>query len=197
MTPSFGRPRLRHRLSSFASRRSKAKVAAENYHLPKKYLPDSALSHWLRINCGCHAPVSPRQLNPDVPAELERILIKALEKDRDIRYQTASDLQADLKRLQRDRERARNISEVDAGPLLGPTPRALSRRKALVAGLLVTLLGGLGIGWYFWPKTIPPVWRAVPLTSYPGFEWSPALSPDGNQVAFSWNGASAASSGSR
>jgi hypothetical protein len=136
-------------------------------------------------------------LNPDVPAELERILIKALEKDREIRYQTASDLQADLKRLQRDRERARNISEVDAGPLLGPTPRALSRRKALVAGLLVTLLGGLGIGWYFWPKTIPPVWRAVPLTSYPGFEWSPALSPDGNQVAFSWNGASAASSGSR
>lgn len=49
-------------------------------------------------------PVAPVSLNPAVPAEFERILNKALEKDRDIRYQVAAELRADLKRLQREIE---------------------------------------------------------------------------------------------
>jgi serine/threonine protein kinase len=48
------------------------------------------------------APVSPVQLNGNVPAELERILNKLLEKDRDLRYQVAAEVRADLKRLQRE-----------------------------------------------------------------------------------------------
>ena len=59
------------------------------------------------------APVSPIRLNPDLPAELERIINKALEKDRNLRYQHAADMRADLQRLKRDTESGR-AAAVDA-----------------------------------------------------------------------------------
>ena len=52
------------------------------------------------------APVPPVRLNPDVPAALERIIEKCLEKDRDLRYQHASDIRSDLRRLKRDADSA-------------------------------------------------------------------------------------------
>ena len=81
------------------------------------------------------APVPPVRLNPDLPSELERIINKALEKDRDLRYQHASDLRSDLKRLQRETSSGRTatissgsmpvVTESGVQPI---TPRPVSSR---------------------------------------------------------------------
>ena len=71
------------------------------------------------------APTPLPQLSPKIPPKLEEIINKALEKDRKLRYQTAADLEADLKRLERDTDSGR------LGPLEVPRPPAGARRRAL------------------------------------------------------------------
>jgi serine/threonine protein kinase/tetratricopeptide (TPR) repeat protein len=96
-------------------------------------------------------PVPPVRLNPDVPPELERIINKALEKDRKLRYQHASEMSTDLRRLERDSDSGGRVTE-SAGT--SPT-RSLSlrnRRPAAIAILLCLCTLGiaivrLGHGW--------------------------------------------------
>jgi len=53
------------------------------------------------------APAAPTRINPDIPPKLEEIIIKALDKDRELRYQNAADMRADLKRVRREMESGR------------------------------------------------------------------------------------------
>jgi eukaryotic-like serine/threonine-protein kinase len=99
------------------------------------------------------APVSPARLNPDLPLELERILHKALEKDRNLRYQNAADLRSDLARLKRDLDSGRSAGAPSVGGAAGVSAtsaaiQAASRpsRKYLIAGIAAVLLVAAAAG---------------------------------------------------
>jgi TolB-like protein/Tfp pilus assembly protein PilF/predicted Ser/Thr protein kinase len=91
------------------------------------------------------APVA--RVNPDAPPELERILSKALEKDRKLRHQSASDLRADLQRLKRDTDSARVAALSGVVPAAGAKP--WWRRKTALAAAGLALAALLALGTWF------------------------------------------------
>jgi len=126
-------------------------------------------------------PTAPVRLNGRVPAELERIIAKAMEKDRALRYQSASEIRADLQRLRRDttadHQTAASGLRVSARPLLR------GRRTAIGAGALTLALAGA-----FWlgekrPKGSPP---APTVSTIPSIAVLPFadLSPGKDQEYF-------------
>jgi eukaryotic-like serine/threonine-protein kinase len=132
-------------------------------------------------------PTSPAHLNPELPEELAHIVNKALEKDRDLRYQSARDLLADLKRLKRDSDSSKSAIYPAAAGRIPPgwKPKHWIGAAALLAILAVPLW------WYFSHRKgeapSGPL-RIVPLTSVAGYEGAPKFSPDGRFVAFHWDG---------
>ncbi len=82
------------------------------------------------------APVTPVRPNPDLPVELERIINKAVEKDRDLRYQHASDMRADLKRLKRETDSSRSVlaAREEVPQLAGSVPGSGSAAARVSSG---------------------------------------------------------------
>ncbi|MFZ0911884.1 MAG: protein kinase [Candidatus Korobacteraceae bacterium] len=92
-----------------------------------------------------YPPISPVHLNPGLPSQLEEIIDKALEKDRDLRYHTAAGMAADLRRLKRDTGSPRSAA-------IAAKPKKESTRKmwaAIAAGLLIAAVGGS----LYWART--------------------------------------------
>jgi TolB-like protein/Tfp pilus assembly protein PilF len=91
------------------------------------------------------APAPLLKLKPDLPADLERIISKALEKDREMRYQVASELRADLKRLRRDTDSSR-AAAAEAAP--SPLPARKHSRRPLILGVAAVALAAVPLAYF-------------------------------------------------
>ena len=152
-------------------------------------------------------PVPPLQLNSALPPKLEEIIEKALEKDRDLRYQSAADLRGDLRRLKRDRESGRKPAQAASSSAAVPlassatSGASLAQRTSgsavvsaarqnklgvgLIAGIVVVLMAAAAYGIYaFLNRRLPAPFQDISITRVTdtGDAVHVAISPDGKYI---------------
>jgi Tol biopolymer transport system component len=138
------------------------------------------------------APTSPVRLNPDLPPDLERIINKALEKDRKLRYQSVADLRVDLERLKRDSTSAReaaideHLSSAPEKPKADTGKRLWGRWAAAITVIGFTALGIVLLTGRKHPSEPINlrVANAVKVTTATGVEDFPSWSRDGRTLAY-------------
>ena len=142
-------------------------------------------------------PTPPPQLNPSLPADLNRIIGRALEKDRELRYQTASEIRAELKRLKRDLDSKRTATaQSSAAAQAVPVAAATVDRKPLSArsiALMVfaALILGAAAGWFFRGNLMPVLQPSYhQLTFRRGTIRAAHFTPNGQSVVYgaAWEG---------
>jgi hypothetical protein len=131
--------------------------------------------------CGAilhNEPKLPSQVNRQVSPGLEAVIRKALEKDRNLRYQSAAEMRTDLQRLKRDTESSPIVTVA--------APPRMYRRLWLAISVLVALAIAIGIPAYrkFMPKSFPFQKFEITRLTSGGTEKIAAISPDGKYVAF-------------
>jgi Tol biopolymer transport system component/predicted Ser/Thr protein kinase len=128
-------------------------------------------------------PKPAAQIVKNLPQEVERIIARCLRKDQSRRFQHMGDVKMELEELK---------EESDSGKLLAaPGLQRAPHWNLLWAGILLALLAIAAVALWFnyrRPEAPEQPSTVVPLTSYAGNESQPSFSPDGNQVAFCWNG---------
>jgi eukaryotic-like serine/threonine-protein kinase len=147
------------------------------------------------------APVPPTRINAELPVKLEEIISKAMEKDREMRCQTAAEMRADLKRLKRSLDSSRTSTVAETSGSSGSAVTAVTqtaatqpkrRPIALVLGVCtaVALAAGVYVGKLLFTKVPlpPPVYRQ--LTFRRGSIRSARFAPDGQTILYSaaWQG---------
>jgi serine/threonine protein kinase len=144
------------------------------------------------------APVLPVRLNPDLPADLERIIQRALEKDRELRYQHVSDIRSELLRLKRDTDSSRHVSMPGVGTSAPTAVQSVAISSAVItmakqhgrgirvgviAALVVLAAAGLGLYSLLHRPTSPPFQKfTITQVTNSGKAAFAAISPDARYV---------------
>ena len=161
------------------------------YELSSGRKPFTGETRQVTINTILSAQPAPvTTIAPSLPPDLDQILNKALEKDRELRYQTASDFRADLRRLLRQIDSSASFS--GSGSKLGAVQRLVPRRWLWPAVASVAIVLTAVLAWFVWQKTqaASPDWsRAahLQLTNEHGTEFFPSLAPDGRSFVYASN----------